>query len=368
MAMAQRKYKYDPDYAVHPGAILEEYLETQGLSQAEFARRCGRSAKLISEIISGKAPIEPKTAMEFENVLGLKAYTWLEMETKYRLSVARRDVIASAQQDIDWMKNFPVRELKVRNLISTADSSAETVLEILSFFGVASRSAWESRYAFQTLKFRQSESFTSNDFALKTWLRIGELQAESLNCAEYNEVDFKAATRRIRDLTIKPFDLALETAINLCCGSGVALVITKPVTGVKVHGVARWLLPKRPIIQLSARHLRDDQLWFSFFHEAAHLLLHSKTKAFLDGDEAPQNDEEREANEFASNLLIKGRDWARFIETNPTSKNAVTDFAREQNIAPGIVVGRLQHEGIIPFKNLNSLKVKLKWPSDQASP
>ena len=77
--------QYLPDYAVPPGWVLAERLSTQGISCAEFARRCDRSAKLISEIISGKAPIEPKTALQFERVLGVDADIWLGIEKDYRM-------------------------------------------------------------------------------------------------------------------------------------------------------------------------------------------------------------------------------------------------------------------------------------------
>ncbi len=58
--------QYAPDYAVPPGRVLDEPLEARGISHAEFARRCGRSPKLISEIMAGKAPLEPGTALQFE--------------------------------------------------------------------------------------------------------------------------------------------------------------------------------------------------------------------------------------------------------------------------------------------------------------
>ena len=82
---------YQPDYAVPPGDLLEEYLEARGFSQAEFARRCGRSPKLISEILSAKAPVLPRTALAFERVLGLDASVWLGMESDYRLHLARQE-------------------------------------------------------------------------------------------------------------------------------------------------------------------------------------------------------------------------------------------------------------------------------------
>ena len=77
--------QYKPDYAVPPGWVLAEYLETRGISQAEFARRCGCSLKLISDIIAGVAPVSLKTALQFEKVLGLKATVWLGIESEYRL-------------------------------------------------------------------------------------------------------------------------------------------------------------------------------------------------------------------------------------------------------------------------------------------
>lgn len=87
--MATETNQYQPDYAVPPGWVLAERLEALGMAQAEFARRCGRSPKLISEIIAGKAPVKPRTAIQFEKVLGVDASIWLSIETAYRLQQAR---------------------------------------------------------------------------------------------------------------------------------------------------------------------------------------------------------------------------------------------------------------------------------------
>ena len=99
--MATETFRYEPDYAVPPGWILEEHLEARGLSHAAFARRCGRSPKLIGEIVAGKAPVEPETALRFEKVLGLDASIWLGIESNYRLHMARkaeaREAAASAE-------------------------------------------------------------------------------------------------------------------------------------------------------------------------------------------------------------------------------------------------------------------------------
>ena len=83
--MTNAAYAYEPDNAIPPGWVLAERLEAHNISHAEFARRCGRSAKLISEIIAGKAPVEPETALEFERVLGVDAGIWLGIEADYCL-------------------------------------------------------------------------------------------------------------------------------------------------------------------------------------------------------------------------------------------------------------------------------------------
>ena len=83
--VANPTYQYNPDYAVPPGWVLDERLDVQGMSHAEFAGRCGRSPKLISEIISGKAPLDPETALQFEKVLGVDASIWLGIESEYKL-------------------------------------------------------------------------------------------------------------------------------------------------------------------------------------------------------------------------------------------------------------------------------------------
>ena len=87
--MAAKVYPFEPDYAVSPGEILEERLGVWGMSQAEFARRCGRSPELISQIIAGRAPVEPDTALQFEKVSGLDARIWLGLEEGYRKHLAR---------------------------------------------------------------------------------------------------------------------------------------------------------------------------------------------------------------------------------------------------------------------------------------
>lgn len=69
-------YKYEPDYAVSSGEVLEETLETRNIKKVDLAHRCGLSAKTISQIINSSAPVSPETALCFQRVLGVSANIW----------------------------------------------------------------------------------------------------------------------------------------------------------------------------------------------------------------------------------------------------------------------------------------------------
>ena len=361
--MATATNQFSPDYAVPPGWVLEERLEVEGISHAEFARRCGRSPKLISEIISGKAPLEPGTALQFEKVLGVDASIWLGIESEYQLHRAREAEAQNAAASAEWVKAFPVRDLVKRGCFQRPDSDIDAVSKLLAFFRVGSVNAWTARYGLANVAYRHSPKFKSNEVALATWLRLGEIEAERQACAEYSESRLRHATREIRGLTRVPVEEALQQTGRLCNEAGVALALVPPLPKTALSGAARWLSPRRAVIQLSARHKSDDHLWFTFFHEAAHILLHSKKRVFVDEVNGEDAGLEAEANEWASNILIPKPAWEQFVATSPRSANVVKAFAEEQGIAPGIVVGMLQHKGFLPWTHLNGLKVRLAWKS-----
>ena len=357
-------YDYKPDYAASPGAVLEEHLAARSLSHAEFARRCGRSAKLVSEIVAGKAPVEPATALQFEKVLGMSARIWLGIEADYRLH-QRRTSEAKDEERKAWAAHFPVSELVKRKAIDDKAGKGELASQLLAFFGVATVAAWRTRYGARNVAYRHSLTFESDQFALQTWLRLAELMADKQDPPDYNERAFKEALASVRDLTREGVPGAIEEAARLCNESGVALALVKPIPKMRLSGAAWWLSPRRPAIALSARHKTDDHLWFSFFHEAAHILLHGKKVVFVDGADGLDDDTEVEANDWAANFLLPRKSWRGFLGSGPFSRDRIRLFADEQGIAPGIVVGRLQHENRLPWQSpLNGLKVKLKWADE----
>lgn len=359
--MAKSEYRYEPDYAVPPGLVLADMLEARQISHAEFARRCGRSAKLVSEIVAGKAPLEPETALQFERVLGMNASVWLNIEASYQLHRAKETEERELQANAEWASRFPVKYLVKWGWVEKPADRVDAARKLLVFFGVGTVQAWEQRYSRMGVAYRRSPSFKASPEALAAWLRVGELSAEHQECAEFDRGAFIGALRTIRDLTTLTLEEFLPHMSGLCSKAGVALVLVPPLPKTALSGAARWLSPRKALIQQSLRHRSNDHFWFTFFHEAAHILLHTKKGVFVDEGRGGGNSEDREADAWAANFLVPARDFGRFAARGFPGEAAVIDFASKQGIAPGIVVGMLQHESVIEWHHYNHLKDRYEW-------
>jgi len=362
--MAKKTYKFEPDYAVPPGNTLLETLEHLNISQAEFAERTGRPKKTINGIIKGKIAITAETALQFEKVLGVPASFWLNLEFNYQEAKARLKEKEEIEKHRSWLERFPIKEMVNHGWIKECADEVEYSSEILSFFGVASPAAWHKHWYSPEAAYRKSKAFETYPEALAVWLRKGEIEAQKIQCTPFNRNEFKEVLKEIRSLTITSPEIFQPKMIELCNKAGVVLVFVKEIPKCPVSGAARWLSPNKALIQMSLRYKSDDHFWFTFFHEAGHILRHNKREIFIDTDEQIVNKKEDEANQFARDFLIPKHEFERFLQLNPRcpiSYKQVELFAKRIGIAPGIVVGRLQHDGEIPYTHLNRLKRKFEW-------
>lgn len=358
--MAELSNQYEPDRVSPPGETLLESIEALGMSQAELAERLGRPKKTVNEIIQAKAAITPETALQLEAVLGVPAEFWMNRETRYREFLARKEADRVLANEADWAKRFPVNVMVKRGWIRKPSSPADRLREVLRFFGVASPQAWDGTWSRLEVAFRRSLKVKGDRHAVATWLRRGEIEAQTVECANYDAERFRDAIKSARKLTTEAPEVFQPRLTALFAEAGVAVAWVPEIPKASVSGATRWISPERALIQLSLRYKTDDQLWFSIFHEAAHVLKHPRKLVFID-DGDYRSEEEREADEFAAATLIPSEKLAAFMAKGSLSIPAITTFAAHLGIAPGIVVGRLQHDGHLPYTHGRNLKRTLQW-------
>jgi HTH-type transcriptional regulator/antitoxin HigA len=276
-------------------------------------------------------------------------------------SLARIEEEKRLQEWVGWLDCLPVKDLMNQGVIPkcriTPQNKPSLVKKLLHFFGVASPEEWQKYYADKEVLFRRTRTEQSDVGAISTWLRLGEIAAEQIDCPKYSKPKFEKAVRQIRTLTVLPLNEFEAQLQRLCWDAGVVLVLVPSISRAHVSGTARWLNPHKAIIQLSLYGKTNDRFWFTFFHEAAHILLHDKQNIFLDQCDHKENlesQQEYEANRWAREFLIPPESEGELAELK--SKFDVTNFAERISIHPAIVVGRLQHDGKIPIDWMNSLK------------
>lgn len=345
---------YEPDVAIAPGATIRDILEAKGMTQQRLAERMGRPANKINEILHGKRSITPETALGLERVLGWPAAFWMELEKGYQLTKARLEAEAAVKEPRQILSKYPISAMVKHGWIPKAPRPAAQVYELLKFFGLALPEQLEcpSRFGPAFRKVRGEPC----QFALAAWLRRGETEASELDTAPFSAARLQGALSEFRALTLAPPDNFAEKLVRMCADCGVATVFVPHLPRSYACGAAYWL-GEKAVVQLSLRLNTNDQFWFSFFHEIGHILLHGKKEAFVDDFRPDEDEREVEANLFAADILISRTAYAR-LRAMPLTEASIRSFAQDIGVAPGIVLGRLQHDEVLPFSRLHHLKEK----------
>ena len=358
--MIEKREIFKPDWISPPGDTITDLLDERGWTQEEFAKRMGYTPKHISLLINGKASITQDTAMRLECVLGSSAGFWLTREAQFCESKARLEEMKNLESGVPWAKSIPIKDLMKCGAIEkcrvTKSNEPKIVKDMLQFFCVASPTDWKNQYESRAVAYRRTKEEQSNVGAISAWLRLGEIEAEKLDVPKYDMVKFENNLRSICALTTQSLNKFNPILTKLCLDAGVIVVFIPSIPGAHVSGAVHWLNKKQPIIQLSFYGKTNDRFWFTFFHEAVHVLKHGKDMVFLDELEGQrlESDEEREADQIAGDYLIPKEMQTEL--KNLRSKMAVLEFAQKLGIHPGIVVGRMQHERVIPYTHMNALK------------
>ena len=351
-----------------PGDTIQETLDEIGMSQAELAERMGRPKEKINDIIKGREPITTHTAFQLEKVLNIPASFWLNREKEYRRRLYELEQQQRMEEALGWLDNFPLGAMKKMGILPKTRKKVELVDLLLHFFNIASPKQWETIYIAKevSIAFRISLANTKDPYAISVWLRKGEVDADSLDLAEFDKKRFRNMLREVKELAYEfPADFAIRLQ-QMCAKTGVAVVYTPPLPKAPISGAVRWIR-HHPLIQLSGRYKTDDHFWFTFFHEAAHILLHGKKDVFLEEVKGTFIDQakEEEANRFAARFLLKEAEFQKILGNDILTKEMILDYSRKFRTPPGVIIGRLQHEGVLRFSEGNNLRRKINLFDDE---
>jgi plasmid maintenance system antidote protein VapI len=362
--MVAKRDEFEPDWVSPPGETIADILEERNISLADFMEQMGCTVDAASDLLRGRVTITAEIARRLEVVLGVSSGFWMSRESQYRGDLARVESTSRSPSVQGWLSELPLKDMiKFRWLLPSAPSAAAQAAACLNFFGVPDIDTWRQTYRVvaESAAFRTSPSFKSRPGAVAAWLRQGEIEATSIDCRPWDAKRFAAELLTIRRLTWKKAPKLFVPALQkVCAECGVAVVIVRAPAGCRASGATRFLSHRKALLMLSFRYLSDDHFWFTFFHEAGHLVLHDMNSLFLEGEDRISTKEEGEANEFSAAVLIPAEFRADLMTLRGEGREVIR-FARRVGVSPGVIVGQLQHLGRVRRNQLNRLKRRFVW-------
>ncbi len=364
MLKAKKRYGFEPDFAIAPGETLKETMESLNMGQKELAVRTGLTVQSLNRIFKAEQPITYETANKLELATGVPARMWNNLEAQYREQLAKIEERKQLEADLEWLKTIPTKELIQRKVIEPVKEKVMLLRDTLKFYGVSSVKAWEALWMEPAVAARRSQCFETFPGPASAWIRMGEIQAQQINCQPYDKNRFKKALVDIRMMTVKGPEDFIPAMVQLCADAGVAVAFVQEMKKVPWYGATKWLSASKAMILLNLRGKAEDLFWFSFFHEAGHVLNDSKKDLYIN-DGKSDNPQEQKADVFAAGVLIpesKNSEIAAF-----RTKAQVINLAQELKLAPGIVAGRYQRlTG--KWNWFHELKRKFQWNDAGTNP
>ena len=354
-------FRPDPNIAISipPGETLRETMEVLNFSVRDFAKSLEVTEQSLHRIFSGKQPITYETAHKLEMVTGAPSSFWNALEAQYRDNLIAKEEKEEFQKQASWLKEIPIKELVARGVIENTKDIATQFRSALQFFKVSSVSAWRERWEKPLLAARRSCSVESKIGHIAAWVRLGETAGESMSCAPYDRDGFRSLLMdEMRKLTRQSADVFSREMVKVCSEVGVALALVREISKAPLNGATKWLNPVKPLIVLSIRGKAEDKFWFSFYHEASHVLRGDGKRQFIISNDDESDPAEQAANHLAADMLIPLTYDATI--KNITRPSDIASLANRLGVSPGIVAGRFRHL-TKRWDRHSSLIKKLQW-------
>ena len=346
-----------PARIITPGRILSRELEARGWTQKDLAEIMDRPTQTINAIVKAKKEITPETAIELAAAFDISPEFWTNLENNYRLHLAQKkhsnndDAIARRRRLYELV---PIAELTKKQWLPNTKNLEELEKAVCDFLDISSPIDTPKL----AVNFRRNSALESENTVFIAWIKRVEHLLKNKTLGTFNRENFKLAIPEILNYAENVENIAQIP--SLLTSLGIHFIIVPHIPRTYLDG-ATFMLDNHPVIAMTLRYNRLDSFWFTLMHELGHIYAGHEGVYLDDLQHLEDNPEETEANKLSCNWLISQSALAEFIEVqkNKFSAQIIEQFAESQKRHPGIVVGRLQYDKVIPYENYRKYLVKI---------
>ena len=362
------KIEYQELIAFHPGYYIKDYIDEQGITQEELAKRLQKTPKYVSDLVNGKINLTEEMVSRLSIVFGTSTKMWLNLNQKYiekRIEIEKQKRI---DEECELVRKIDYKFWVELGVVKAVRSVSEKVQELQKYFKVSSLKVLAQNDFLVQYRTSVSEMKDVNVINANAWVQTAINIGTQMDVVSFDKKKLLEAIPEIRDITVQDTSIFYTKLKKILASCGVALVLLPNLKKCGVNGAVKWLGKDKVVLALNDRRKYADTFWFALFHELGHvlqqrikvLLVSENNKESLETDNRNQR-LEIEADAFSRNILIPEIDYEQFVSANQNRFTAeiIKEFADRINILPGIIVGRLQQDKYLSYQtNLNSLKIK----------
>lgn len=336
-----------PFEATHPGSLIKDELEVRDdINQKDLSILLGVKPSFLNEIIKGKRPVTADIAILLEKSLGISADYWMKFQSNYEIDSAKikeKNINKIKLIEI-WnvIKQYvPIKYFDKKGYLANDISSNITI--ILSIYAVESidgliKKFSERKFAF----FRKSEKLQIDEKNMIAWTSLVEYEADKKETNTFKFENLPQLNKELREIFFNNNDV-LALVDKKLAQYGIKFLLIDKLEKTPIDGYSFWS-NKNPVIALTLRHNRIDNLAFTILHEIGHIALHlrdNKDMKFLDLTTMEENEIENEANMYAKDSLIPVDCWTEILEScSMLGDDIILEYSNKFGINPAIILGR----------------------------
>lgn len=335
---------------------MREELQERCIKQKEFAQQIGMQATHLNAFIKGKRNLNEELAIKLEKHLAIPYKTWMDLHNGYVYDCKAIEARRGEEQlamDFEYALS-EILNLKVlyKRLALNAQPCIQRVAGLKALFNFDLLSANELRLQVAGL-YKHSEKVQIDDKNMLTWLVLNWLEtSRSSASADYAQGNALLAAREIAQMAnAKTMSIA---AVKDCLnGYGISYLEVGKIEKTPIDAYSTTS-NGHPCITVTYRYNDMDKLAFDILHELCHIDKHlsDEHQAFIsvESDSYSSDPREKEANQFASQMLIPEDIWNNLLKVKCNSlspMNIIKAIAKEADrcgISPSIAISRYKHD------------------------
>lgn len=372
--MATNNMNTTPFRAVHPSEIIKDELKARSMTQKELAERMGMLAPNVTRLLKGEN-ITLSIATKLERALGIPADFWMRLQTQYDKDVKAITYRTEAENSAIVTENMlsgtlNLPEIYKRLKISTVLYVQEKLSKLEELLGFNPLEIRNQEFAQQlNYNYKKSDKSLVDEKNQTTWLTLAYIESrKNLPASEFKQGNAKIAAAEI---AAKAHNGELKEAEirDILSQHGISYSIVEKLENTPIDA-ASIKVEDHPAIITTHRYNDMSRLIFNIIHELGHIALHmyqDSSEVYVSGDTySTDSSKEREANEFAQNMLISPKTWNTMMKSCSIQGlrfgnivERLKTLAKEHNLDFNLVVWRWKYESqIYQLKGIKATPIR----------